>query len=51
MSAPHRWADGKMEELPVLAAQLVADKVDVIIALRPAVWAARKATDTPRIAK
>jgi ABC-type uncharacterized transport system substrate-binding protein len=42
----HRWADGKMEELPVLAAQLVADKVDVIIALGPAVWAARKATNT-----
>jgi putative ABC transport system substrate-binding protein len=42
----HRWADGKMEELPVLAAQLVADKVDVIIALGPAVWAARKATTT-----
>ena len=40
----HRWADGKMDELPVLAAQLVADKVDVIIALGPAVWAARKAT-------
>jgi putative ABC transport system substrate-binding protein len=42
----HRWADGKMEELPVLAAQLVADKVDVIIALGPAVWAAKKATTT-----
>ena len=40
----HRWADGKMEELPVLAAQLVADKVDVMIALGPAVWAAKKAT-------
>ena len=42
----HKWADGKMEELPVLAAQLVADKVDVIIALGPAVWAARNATTT-----
>jgi putative tryptophan/tyrosine transport system substrate-binding protein len=42
----HRWADGKMEELPVLAAQLVADKVDVMIALGPAVWAAKKATTT-----
>ena len=42
----HKWADGRMEELPVLAAQLVADKVDVIIALGPAVWAARKATTT-----
>ena len=42
----HRWADGKMDELPVLAAQLVADKVDVIIALGPAVWAARNATTT-----
>ena len=35
-----------MDELPVLAAQLVADKVDVIIALGPAVWAARNATTT-----
>ena len=42
----HKWADGKMDELPVLAAQLVADKVDVIIALGPAVWAARNATTT-----
>lgn len=42
----HRWADGKMDELPVLAAQLVADKVDVMIALGPAVWAAKKATTT-----
>jgi putative ABC transport system substrate-binding protein len=42
----HRWADGKMDELPVLAAQLVADKVDIIIALGPAVWAARNATTT-----
>jgi len=42
----HKWADGKMEELPVLAAQLVADKVDVMIALGPAVWAAKKATTT-----
>jgi putative ABC transport system substrate-binding protein len=42
----HRWADGRMDELPVLAAQLVADKVDVIIALGPAVWAARNATTT-----
>jgi hypothetical protein len=25
----HKWAAGKMDELPVLAAQLVADKVDV----------------------
>jgi len=42
----HKWADGKMDELPILAAQLVADKVDVIIALGPAVWAARNATTT-----
>ena len=40
----HRWADGRMNALPALASQLVAEKVDVIIALGPAVWAAQKAT-------
>ena len=42
----HKWADGKMEALPALAAQLVSDRTDVIIALGPAVWAAKKATTT-----
>jgi putative ABC transport system substrate-binding protein len=42
----HKWADGKMEALPALAAQLVSDRADVIIALGPAVWAAKTATTT-----
>jgi putative tryptophan/tyrosine transport system substrate-binding protein len=40
----HKFANGNMDALPILAAQLVAKKVDVIIALGPAVWAAQKAT-------
>jgi putative ABC transport system substrate-binding protein len=32
----YRWADGRFERLPSLAAELVANKVDVIIALGPA---------------
>jgi putative ABC transport system substrate-binding protein len=42
----YRWADGQFERLPSLAAELVASKVDVIIALGPATWAAKGATDT-----
>jgi putative tryptophan/tyrosine transport system substrate-binding protein len=42
----YRWADGVLNRLPELAAELVADKVDVIIALGPAVWAAKRATTT-----
>jgi putative tryptophan/tyrosine transport system substrate-binding protein len=37
-------ADGVFDRLPGLAAELVAAKVDVIIALGPATWAARQAT-------
>ena len=39
-----RHADGILDRLPGLAAELVAAKVDVIIALGPAVWAAKQAT-------
>ena len=39
-----RSADGVFDRLPGLAAELVAAKVDVIIALGPATWAARHAT-------
>jgi putative ABC transport system substrate-binding protein len=39
-----RHADGVLDRLPELAAELVAAKVDVIIALGPAVWAAKQAT-------
>jgi putative ABC transport system substrate-binding protein len=46
LTITYRWADGRFERLPRLAAELVASKVDVIIALGPATWAAKSATDT-----
>ena len=43
----YRWAEGKMELLPQIASELVADKVSVIVtAAPPAVLAARRATTT-----
>ena len=45
----HRWADGHRDRLPGLAAELVDSKVDVIIALGPAVLAAKRATSTTPI--
>ncbi len=42
----HRWADGQLNRLPGLAAELVASKIDVMIALGPATWAARQTTAT-----
>src|SRR5512145_1571293 len=44
LAITHRWADGALDRLPELAAELVASKVDVIIALGPAVWAAKRTT-------
>jgi ABC-type uncharacterized transport system substrate-binding protein len=41
-----RHADGVLDRLPALAAELVAAQVDLIIALGPAVWAAKQATTT-----
>jgi len=42
-----RWAEGKLERLPALAAELVQAKVDVIVAASsPSVVAASKATRT-----
>ena len=41
----HRWADGQSERLPQLAAELASGN-DVIIALGPAAWAAKRATST-----
>src|SRR5262245_33346956 len=43
----YRWGEGKMERLPGLAAELVALKVDVIVAsATPAALAAKNATTT-----
>jgi putative ABC transport system substrate-binding protein len=41
-----RSASGAFDRLPALANELVAAKVDAIIALGPAAWAARQATAT-----
>src|SRR5262249_60312143 len=42
-----RWAEGRLEHLPGLAAELVALKLDVMLtASTPAVLAAKKATQT-----
>ena len=41
-----RWADGKYERLPGLAAELVLLKVDIIVAYGVAVQAAQQATGT-----
>jgi putative tryptophan/tyrosine transport system substrate-binding protein len=46
LSITYRWADGRLDRLPVLASELVASNVDVIIALGPASWAAKRATST-----
>ena len=43
----YRWAEGKYERLPGLAAELVQMKVDVIVAAStPAIQAAQQATTT-----
>jgi putative ABC transport system substrate-binding protein len=43
----YRYADGRDERLPALAAELVGLKVDVIMAgVMPAIWAATNATNT-----
>jgi putative ABC transport system substrate-binding protein len=40
----YRWAEGKTERLPALAADLVRLKVDVIVGATTAAWAAKPAT-------
>ncbi|MBI2367537.1 MAG: ABC transporter substrate-binding protein, partial [Deltaproteobacteria bacterium] len=42
----YRYAEGKLERLPDLAAELVRLKVDVIVATGPAILAAKKASPT-----
>lgn len=42
----HLWADGHLDRLPALAAELIARRVDIIIALGPSAWAAKRATTT-----
>jgi putative ABC transport system substrate-binding protein len=42
----HRYAEGKLERLPNLAAELVRLKVDVIVTAGPATLAAKKASAT-----
>jgi putative ABC transport system substrate-binding protein len=48
LSIEYRWAEGKVEQLPHLAAELVRLKVDVIVASGglPVAQAAQKATNT-----
>jgi putative ABC transport system substrate-binding protein len=46
LAITYRWADGRLELLPSLVAELVAGNVDVIIALGPAAWAAKHTTST-----
>jgi len=41
-----RWADGNLERLPDLAAELISNNVDVIVTLGAAVWAAKRQTTT-----
>src|SRR4051812_37781289 len=43
----YRWAEGRYDQLPAMAAELVGRKVDVIVATAfPSIRAARNATST-----
>jgi hypothetical protein len=46
LAITYRWADGRLDRLAELAAELVRSNVDVIIAIGPAVWAAKRTTRT-----
>jgi putative ABC transport system substrate-binding protein len=42
----YRWADGHLDRLPALAAEVVTSNVDVIVTIGSAVWAAKQETST-----
>src|SRR6266545_1858897 len=42
----YRSADGHLDRLPPLAAELVASNVDVIVTLGPAIWAVKQQTSS-----
>ena len=46
LAIEYRWAEGRLDPLPDLAAELVRLKVDVIVTWGPAVGAAQQATRT-----
>ena len=46
LAITYRWADGHLDHLPEMAAELVASGVDVIVAIGPAVRAAKRTTTT-----
>lgn len=46
LTVSHLWADGHVDRLPGLADQLIVEKADIIIALGPSAWAAKRATTT-----
>jgi putative ABC transport system substrate-binding protein len=46
LAITYRWAAGRLDRLPELAAEVLAVGVDVIVAMGPAVWAAKRATTT-----
>ena len=43
----HLWADGHLDRLPGLATELIGRKVDLIIALGPSAWAAKRDQHRP----
>ena len=44
LAIEHRWAEGRYDRLPALAAELVGRKVDVIVTGGPGAQAAKNAT-------
>jgi len=46
LAIEYRWAEGRLDQLPDLAAELVRLKMDVIVTWGPAILAAQRATGT-----